>query len=203
MKKLLISGSIASLLLPGLTFAAFNDVTLGSSAKVTAAGQTLDVSGDSNVIETIGVEADFITFTIKSGSFLVLSSPTFKQIEWSATSTKYVTSSTCESNSSTVRFASSANEATITVFPKSTSCPQGSSTTGGSSGGGGGGGGGTPAPQASPVAQLVTNPNFSSLTPAEKQAMIAQIRAALIPLIQQLIALLNQQLQAMKASGAY
>src|SRR3989344_4559528 len=143
MKKLLTSGLVASLLLPAIAFAAYDDVTLGSSAQITSNGQTLNVSGDSNVIEIIGVEPTFFTFTLKANSFLELSSPNFKQIEWSATSTKYVTASTCESNSSTVRFASSANEATITVFPKSVSCPQGSTTsTGGSSSSGGGGGGG-------------------------------------------------------------
>ncbi len=192
MKKLLTSSLLASLLLPSLAFAAYNDVTLGSSAQVTAASQTLNVSGDSNVIETIGVEADFITFMLKANSFLELSSPTYKQIEWSATSTKYVTSSTCEAAASTVRFASSANEAVITVFPKSTSCPQGSSTTGGSSGGSsGGGGGGTPAPAVTTV-----------VTPANRAEAIAAIKAQLIVLIQELIAQLIAELQAQIAAQA-
>lgn len=180
------------LLLPSLASAAFNTVTLGSSARVTAAGQTLNVSGNSNVIETIGVEPTFFTFTLKANSFLELSSPGFKQIEWSATSTQYVTSSTCESTSSTVRFASSANEATITVFPKSVSCPQGSGSTGGS--GGGGGGGGAAVSPVTPVAPVV---------PATNAVAIAVIKTQLIFLIQQLIVLLNQELKAMQASGNY
>ncbi len=174
------------LLLPSLASATYNDVTLGSSARVTAAGQTLNVVGDSNVIETIGVEPDFLTFTLKADSFLELSSPVYKQIEWSATSTKYVTSSTCESNSSTVRFASSANEATITVYPKSVSCPQGSSSTGGSSGGGGGGGGGAPAVASNPVAVAATTSTKDD-----------QIKA-----IMQAIALLQAQMQALTGAPA-
>ena len=185
MKKLLTSGLVASLLLPAIAFAAYDDVTLGSSARVTAAGQTLNVSGDSNVIETIGVEPTFFTFTLKANSFLELSSPNFKQIEWSATSTKYVTASTCESNSSTVRFASSANEATITVFPKSVSCPQGSTTsTGGSSSSGGGGGGAATVPTVVPA-------------PAPANTREAQIAALL-----QAIAVLQAQIQALTGASS-
>jgi hypothetical protein len=184
MKKLLTFGLIASLLLPGIAFAAYNDVTLGSSAKVTAAGRTLDVEGDSNVIETIGVEADFITFTLKTNSFLVLTSPTYHQIEWSATSTRYVTSSSCESNLSRVRFASTDAEVAITVFPKNVSCPVGSATTGGSSGGGGGGGGSTA------TATVVAAPMVSST----KEAQIASIMQA--------IAALQSQIQALTGAPA-
>lgn len=64
MKRLLLLGSIATLLLPGLVFAAFNDVTLTSSAKIVIDGVTLDVDGDSNVVESITVEGANFSFTL-------------------------------------------------------------------------------------------------------------------------------------------
>lgn len=95
------------------------------------------------------------------------------------------------------------NSGTFTVYPSNSLCSTGSSH----SFGGGGGGGGAPAPNATttpvmtPPASAVTIPaNFSSLTPAQKQAVIVQVKTLLRSLIAQLIQLLRDRLQTLKAA---
>ena len=55
MKKLLVSGAIASLLLPALAFAAYNDVSLDNTVVLTVNSITLNVSGSAAAIESIVV----------------------------------------------------------------------------------------------------------------------------------------------------
>lgn len=201
MKKLLLpSVAIAGALLPGLAFAAYNDVTLTSSASVTLDTGTLNVGGDSNVIETMTVTATELSFTLDAGSTLKVSSPTFKQLNYEGASA-YVTSGVCEATESSVAFSSpTTNDVAITVAIKSANCPVGSSTTGGSSGGGGGGGGAT----VSTVAPI-TPVGIAQV--ANNTAAIAAIKAQLIVLIQELIAQLivqlQAQIQAMQTGSSY
>ncbi|MEK7227335.1 MAG: peptidoglycan-binding domain-containing protein [Patescibacteria group bacterium] len=173
MKKLLTSSIIGGLLLPTLAFAAYDDVTLGSSAKIVAGGHTLDVVGDSNTIETIIVDVDSFTITLQANSTLKVSSPNFKEISHTALAAN-ISTSACESNDSHVKFTASA-AVTITVTPKSIVC--GAASGSGSSGsvGGGGGGGASVSTVVTPVA-IPTNPTIAQLQ-AQLNALLAQLNA--------------------------
>jgi len=200
MKKLLVSGTIASLLLPSLAFAAYDDVRLATSVVLTVNGITLNVSGSQATIESLVINPTNFVVTIKSGSAFQVTAPNLNSL--SANTGQGQNVNTCNGTESKLGYNLSGTSDTVavTVTPSTTLCADVAAATGSSrSDAAGGGGGGSPAPQASPVAQLVTTTDFSSWTPAQKQAAIAQIRAALIPLIQQLIALIQQQI----ASGNY
>jgi len=202
MKKLLLSGSIASLLLPGLAFAAYNDVSLTTDAVLSVNGITLNVSGSSAVIESIVVDSTNFTVTLQANadSTFQVTAPNLNQL--STNQQNGISTDLCNSTQSKLGYTASSSEVIAIITPSATLCAT-AAATGTSGAGTGGGGGGSPAPQASPVAQVVAIQGFANLTPAEKQAAISQIRAALIPLIQQLIILLNQEIQNMQASGSY
>ena len=200
MKKLLLSSSIAALLLPVLAFAAYNDVSLATDVVLSVNSITLNVSGSAATIESIVVNPTNFVVTIKSGSSFQVTAPGLESL--SADTGQGQNVNTCTGSASVLGYnlSDTTSSIAVTVTPSATVCVDavevGSSSK---SDGSGGGGGGTPAPQASPIAQLVTTTDFSSWTPAQKQAAIAQIRAALIPLIQQLITLIQQQI----ATGNY
>jgi len=200
MKKLLLSGSIVSLLLPALAFAAYNDVTLTTDTVLSVNGITLNISGSTASIESIEVGSTSFTATLQSGSAFQVTAGGLNQL--SANNVTWQSVNTCDSSASVLGYDVE-SEVVVTITPSATLCADATVATATSRGDARGGGGGTPAPQASPVAQVVTTQGFANLTPAEKQAAISQIRAALIPLIQQLIVLLNQEIQNMQASGNY
>jgi hypothetical protein len=194
MKKLLVSGTIASLLLPWLAFAATGDVTLDTSVVLSVNSITLNVSGSTATIESIEVGATSFTVTLQSGSVFQVTAGGLNQL--SANNATWQSVNTCDSSASVLGYDVE-SEVIVTIAPSATLCADAAVATATSKGDSrGGGGGGTPAPQASPVAQLVTTTDFSSWTPAQKQAAIAQIRAALISLIQQLVVLIQQQIAA-------
>lgn len=183
-------------------FAAYNDVSLTSDTVLSVNGITINVTGTTASIASIAVDGTSFSVSLEAGSTLKVNAPNRNDlVALPAISSAFYT---CTATDATLEYKDVAVTQTVTITPSASACNAGLSSSGGTgSSGGGGGGGGSPAPQASPVAQLVTNPNFSSMTPAAKQAAIAQIRTALIPLIQQLIVLLQQQLQTMKAGGSY
>lgn len=200
MKKLLTSVSIASLLLPGLAFAAYNDVSLTTNASLSVNSITLNVSGSTAVIESIDVGATTLTVTLQSGSSFQVTAPNLNKL--STNQQLGLDSDLCNATASKIGYTASSTQIVAIITPSSDLCTGAAADTSGGTGSSrGGGGGGSPASQASPVAQTVTASDFSSLTPAEKQAVIAEIRTTLVSLIQQLIALLNQELAKIKASG--
>src|SRR3989338_435587 len=204
MKKLLLSGLIISLFLPGLAFAAFNDVSLTTDTVLSVNGITLNVSGSSAVIESIVVGSTNFTVTLQgnAASTFQVTAPNLN--EFATNQQNGLSTHICNASQSKLGYTASSSEVIVIITPSATLCTSpAADTSGGSGSSSGGGGGSTPAAQASPVAQLVTSTNFSSMPPTEKQAAISQIRAALIPLIQQLIVLLNQEIQNMQASGNY
>src|SRR3989344_6056691 len=75
MKKLLVSGAIASLLLPALAFAAYNDVSLDNTVVLTVNSITLNVSGSAAAIESIVVNPTNFVVTIKNGSSFQVTAP--------------------------------------------------------------------------------------------------------------------------------
>jgi len=197
-KIVLALGLSLSFALPA--FAAYNDVLLTSDTVISVNGITINVTGTTASIASITVDATSFSVSLEAGSTFKVNAPNANDLAaLPAISSAFYT---CTATDATLEYKSVTATQTVTITPSAAVCNAGISSSGGTSGSSGGGGG-SPAPQASPVAQLVTNPNFSSMTPSAKQAAIAQIRTALIPLIQQLIILLTQELQAMQASGNY
>lgn len=195
MKRLLLSGSIAALLLPGIAFAAYNDVSLTTSTVLSVNSITMNVSGSTATIESIVVGATTFVATLQANSSFQVTAPNLNVL--AQNQPLGVSTQVCNATLSKLGYTSSSTEIVVTVTPSATLCTGPTADTSGGVGSRGGSGGGSPAPQASPVAQLVTGTDFSSMTPAEKQAAIAQIRATLVSLIQQLITLLQQQIQTM------
>lgn len=195
MKKLLLSGSLIGLILPGLALAAYDDVRLDTDVVLTVNSITLNVSGSRAVIESLVVNPTTFVATIKSGSSFQVTAPNLNKLEGDTGQGQ--STNTCTGSASVLGYTLSGTTDTVvvTITPSATLCAdvaEVSSTSRGDARGGGG----APAPQASPIAQLVTGTDFSSWTPAQKQTAIAQIRAALVPLIQQLIVLIQQQITA-------
>ena len=178
MKKLLPLGAVlVGTLLPMLAFAAYNDVTLTSSVSIQADGQTINVTGDANVVEQMVVYGDTFTFTLDINSDVTVTSASNKKLEHNAASA-HVVNSICESGNSSIHFKGTADDITVTVTPKNTTCPEGSgSSSGGSSSGGGGG----------TTATVVASPVVAA--PTSNAALIASLQAQLNALLAQLAAL--------------
>ncbi|KKT96105.1 MAG: hypothetical protein UW97_C0018G0009 [Parcubacteria group bacterium GW2011_GWA2_45_15] len=198
MKKLLLSGVVASLLLPSLAFAAYNDVSLTTDVVLSVNGITVNVSGSSATIESIVVGSTNFIVTVESGSSFQVTAPDRNVLE--KNSQVGIAVDICNGTKSTLGYTTvtGSDELAITITPSATLCTGPTADTSGgtgSSGGGGGGGGG-----GASVTLVVPTVNVTQLTNAEA---VAAIKVQLISLIQQLIVLLNQQLQAMQASGAY
>jgi hypothetical protein len=136
--KLLVA-ALALALAPSLAFAAYNDVTLTTSAILSVGGYTLDVSGSSAVIQSITVNASNFSVTLASGSSITISSPTLQQLSSDVTSD--VTSNICNGSASSISLSYSAGGTiTNTITPSATLC-SGSGSSGGSSPTSGGGNG--------------------------------------------------------------
>ncbi|MBI2086964.1 MAG: peptidoglycan-binding protein [Candidatus Zambryskibacteria bacterium] len=174
MKKLLTSSLVASLLLPGIAFAAYNDVTLTSSTSIQAEGQTINVDGDSNVVESLRVDDGSFTFTLDSNSEVTVKSASNKKLDHNGASA-HVVSSICETGNSAIHFKGTADDISITVTPKNTTCPEGGGTGGSSSSSSGGGG------DATTVALVPAT--------ASREAQIASILKAIAALQAQIAAL--------------
>ncbi|MFZ2763458.1 MAG: hypothetical protein WAX80_00235 [Minisyncoccia bacterium] len=194
MKKLLVSGTIASLLLPSLAFAAYNDVTLGNTTvDLSVNSITLNVSGSTATIESIEVGATTFTVTLQSGSSFEVTAPGLESL--TTNQNLGLNTDLCTGSISKMGYVASSTQIIATITPSATLCASatpdnsGGNSSGGSSGGGGGGGSTT-----------VVTPVTSTMTTAQA---VAAIKAQLIPLIQQLILLLGQELLAMQASGNY
>ena len=69
-----------ALVIPSFTLAAYNDVTLTTSAVLSVGGYTLDVSGSSAAIQTITVNPSNFSVTLASGSSITISSPSLQQL---------------------------------------------------------------------------------------------------------------------------
>ncbi len=137
--------------LPLAGFAAYNDVTLTTDAKITAGGATLDVTTSSAVLESIIVNAsNFVVTLVSSGtglSSIRVSSPNRYKLNHSVSPTSaYVVADECNTGASVVEFkALSGININVTVTPDTTLTCSGSGSGSGSTGGGGGGGS-TPPP---------------------------------------------------------
>lgn len=151
-----------ALLVPALTFAAADDVTLTTDTVLTVNGITLNVSGSSATVQSITVNsADFSVTLLSGSSFQVTASGLERMTSDTAVGrTNYV----CDNSQSLVAFAPTATE-TVTITPSATLCSTVSSSGGSSSSSGGGGGSAsvstTPAVTTTPV---VTTPAVTTTT---------------------------------------
>lgn len=174
MKKLILASSILlASIIPSLAFAAYDDVAITSSAVISAGGQSFNVEGDSNVIESITVTADDFYFILQANSFLKVSSPALKQIDSSA-APKFITDQACETNASYVKFGPTSESVTITVTPKQFTCPRGGVSSGGGSSGNSSGGGNS---YALPTPVVISANATVVELQAQLNALLAQLNA--------------------------
>lgn len=194
MKKLLLLGSLAVMFLPGFAYAAYNDVSLATTTSLSVNSITLNVSGSQATIESIEVGATTFTVVIKNGSAFQVTAPGRESL--SANTGQGQSVNTCNSTESVLGYnlTGTTDTVTVTITPSTTLCAAAAAATSASSKSDAGGGGGAPVvtKPVTPVTPLVAN-----------AAAIAAIKTQLITLIQQLIILLNQEIQTMKASGNY
>lgn len=196
MKKLLLSGSIAALLLPALAFAAYNNVSLTTDTVLTVNSITLNVSGSAATIESIEVGATTFTVVIKNGSAFQVTAPARGSL--SANTGQGQNVNTCNSTESKLGYNLTGTSDTVTVIvtPSTTLCADVAAAASTSKSDAGGGG-----------TTVVTKPIIPVVAPVTpvvaNAAAIAAIKTQLITLIQQLIILLNQEIQTMQASGSY
>lgn len=112
-------------------FAAFNDVTVTTSASLSVGGIQVSVTGTSATVESISVSSGSFTVGMQSGSSITITVPGGNQP--SATTDSDVTQ-TCTTSSLTL---TATGAASIVVTPTGGTCTVTSSTSGGSNGGGG------------------------------------------------------------------
>ncbi len=140
------------MLMPVVAMAAYNDVSLGTSAIITINDSlgnavNLTVAGSADVVESIAVGSTSFSVTLQSGSTLTVASAGRNLITTGATSANY--STTCETSQSTLTLTATAELTTsVSVSPNACGAAGSSSSSSGGgngpiaqSGGGGGGGG--------------------------------------------------------------
>lgn len=151
------AGILVALLAPALAFAAYNDVTLTTSAVLSVNGIELDVSGTSAEIESITVNATNFSVTLLSGSSFQVTAPGLERLN--ADTATGQTTYTCSNSQSLMKYAPSATM-TVTITPSATLCS--STSSGGttsstvSSGNSSGTVSATPAVAATPATPTVT-----------------------------------------------
>lgn len=128
MKKLLAIVSLASLSVPGLSFAAYNDVSLSTETALNVNSITVNLSGSSATIESLAVGASTFSVTIEQGSFFEVTAPNLNQL--SANTTVGQIENTCNGTESVMSYnlTNSNDEVTVTITPSSTLC-SGSATS--------------------------------------------------------------------------
>lgn len=189
MKRLLLSSSIVTLLLPGLAFAAYNDVSLTTDTVLSVNGITLNVSGSSATIESIVVGGTTFVATLQANSSFQVTAPDLNVL--AQNQPLGVSTHVCNATLSKLGYTSSSTEIVVTVTPSATLCTGSTADTSGGVGSRGGSGGGGSTTTVTPVAPTV------NITQLSTQEAIAAIKVQLISLIQQLLILLNQQLQTL------
>ncbi len=207
MKKLLLSGSIAALLLPGLALAAYNDVSLNVGTVLTVGSATLNVQTTSANLASIAVGASSFTVTLQPNSSIEIQSAAHLTLATDA-EPAYISTNTCSSTESVLKLVSSMGTATITITPGSactgstatgssstTSTSSGSGSNGApvASGGGGGGGGGGGVTAITPETPA-TAAGAPAAKTTDKQALAAQLTAQ--------VNALNAQLKGMGGASA-
>ncbi len=202
MKKFLLASAIAAVFLPGFAAAAFNDVTMTTDARLSSGSVTLAISGSTASIESLTVTGTTISFTLLSGSSVTIVDSSGHLLKHNADPT-YVSTNTCTSGVSTLKFSSSSATVTITVTPdSSTLCASGQGAdsaggnTSGNSGGSGGSGSSTSGGSSAVTTTTPTSPTTANTTPSPtvptpstNSTLVAQLQVQLNALLAQIAAL--------------
>ena len=101
------------------TYAAFNDVTLETTAIITVGGYDLTIYGSSAEIASITVDENDFSVTIENGSAIVVASADRVAFSHDGDAL-YVTSEVCSDTESRLGLASASDTTTITVTPSGT-----------------------------------------------------------------------------------
>ena len=189
-KKLLVGVLAVAILVPSFSFAAYNDVSLTTNARVVVSGETLSVSGSTAIIDSIISSADNVSVTLGNGSSVTFSSPNRRV--FSTNTTNAQTSKTCTSSESTLTITSNAtdNQQVNVSVNTSDTCAGTSSTSSGSTGGsggisgsygstGGGGGGGGGGGSAAAQVATAASPSVPATSPAQVSATTVLFSRAL------------------------
>ncbi len=166
-------------LLPSITLAAFNTVTMSdTTVSIALPGNGLSYAIDSATkVETFSVNTDTIDFTLLGGSYIKLSSADGSKFRTSGDTACITLQSTCNATTgSTITIQCTNSDAghVLTVTPFDNCAPTPPAPSGGgsySSGGGGGGGGGgsytpsTPSPVVPAPTPVVVPPVTGSTVP--------------------------------------
>lgn len=196
MKKLLLSSSIVVLLLPGLAFAAFNDVFLTTDVVLSVNGITVNVSGSTATIESIEVGSTNFIVTLEDGSSFEATAPDRNVLDKDVQAG--IASDICNATKSLLRYTplSGSAESVVTITPSATLCTGSTADTSG----------GVGSVRGSSASISAVTPVVPVVQVANNAEAIAAIKVQLIVLIKQLIAQLIAQLQAqieaMQTSGS-
>src|SRR3989344_3713685 len=204
MKKFLlaIASSLTLVLLPGFALAASDTVTLSTVVTFPVGPVNLDVHSASSTIASVVVTDSTLAFSLESGSTATVRDSAGHSMSHDGVAANVT--QTCLSGVNTLELTATA-DVTVTITPGSTLCAGGGGSSSSSSGGGGGGGGSaavtttTTPPAATTVATTtttttpapaaVTTPTPSTMTSAQRTALIAQLTAQVQTLLAQIQAM--------------
>jgi len=110
--------------------AAFNDLTLETTAIIEVNGYELTVYGSSAVLQEMVVGPTTVAFTLASGSSVTIASADRLDLSNDAAST-YIASEVCNDTESRLGLSSSSGTVTVTVTPSGTCTPAAVASSGG------------------------------------------------------------------------
>jgi peptidoglycan hydrolase-like protein with peptidoglycan-binding domain len=156
---------ILSFSVPGFIFAAaYDDVTLTTSASIVAGGKTYNIYTVNTVLESLTVNPSNFSFVLDSGSSIRIKSADGTQMTFADSSTVNTVENTCNSTGSILELTGKPASATITVTPTTTAC-SGSSSSSSSAPAGAvavsalSSGGGSPAPVVATTTNVPVTPS--------------------------------------------
>ncbi|MBI4088276.1 peptidoglycan-binding protein [Candidatus Kaiserbacteria bacterium] len=203
MKKYLSALAATAILLPSLALAAYNDVSLTSSAIISVGGNSITIGASEATLASIVVDSSSFTVTLAPGSSIdMISTDRMKFSTDAAAGTLTAITDSCNSSQSEVRITPVSSTVSVTITPTGTCSTSalvlsGSSSgsgngpvsvASGSSGGGGGGGG-----YYNPPAQTTQTAQTTSIeSTASTQEQATESSAAISALVTQLRALIAQ-----------
>ncbi|HEY4506457.1 MAG TPA: peptidoglycan-binding protein [Candidatus Paceibacterota bacterium] len=174
---------ISFVLLPGVMFAAYNDVSLSTDVVITIGTTAVNINGSADVLETLAVGASSAVLTLEENSTITVLVPS--KLVLSASGGQ-VTNSTCSASGFTATYTTTSGTQTdVTLTVTDEIC----TITSQSSGGGGGGGSSSSDTTTNTTTDtpVVTTPSPQTITIAELMAQIAALQV---------------KIQALKGSGS-
>ena len=165
---------ISFVLLPGATFAAYNDASLSSDVVITIGTTAVNINGSADVLETLAVGASSAVLTLEENSTVTVLVPS--KLVLSASGGQ-VTNSTCSASGFTATYTTTSGTQTdVTLTVTDEICTITSQSSGG--GGGGGGGGSSSSDTTTDTITTTTTTDTPAVTTPPAQALsIADLMA--------------------------